>query len=130
MFKARNKEFSRILVPIDLIQSVDLSIKSPLRELYKMLRGRLRHGSKFKKKPMKTTLSRREIIVNSRSVVGAVVDYAEHEGVDLIVIGSRGLSGFKKIIAWLRSIWSCNVCTLPCVSCKMKRGYTYIASVG
>jgi nucleotide-binding universal stress UspA family protein len=34
---------------------------------------------------------RREIIVNSRSIVGAVVDYAEHEGVDLIVIGSKGL---------------------------------------
>jgi nucleotide-binding universal stress UspA family protein len=41
---------------------------------------------------------RREIIVNSRSIVGAVVDYAEHEGVDLIVIGSRGLSGFKKLL--------------------------------
>jgi nucleotide-binding universal stress UspA family protein len=41
---------------------------------------------------------RREIIVNSRSIVGAVVDYAEQEGVDLIVIGSRGLSGFKKLL--------------------------------
>ena len=41
---------------------------------------------------------RREIIVNSKSIVGAVVDYAEHEGVDLIVIGSRGLSGFKKLL--------------------------------
>jgi nucleotide-binding universal stress UspA family protein len=41
---------------------------------------------------------RREIIVNSGSIVGAVVDYAEHEGVDLIVIGSRGLSGFKKLL--------------------------------
>ncbi|MDP9290179.1 MAG: universal stress protein [Thermoproteota archaeon] len=41
---------------------------------------------------------RREIIVNSRSIVGAVVDYAEHEGADLIVIGSRGLSGFKKLL--------------------------------
>ena len=41
---------------------------------------------------------RREIIVNSRSIVGAVVDYAEHDGVDLIVIGSRGLSGFKKLL--------------------------------
>ena len=41
---------------------------------------------------------RREIIVNSRSIVGALVDYAEQEGVDLIVIGSRGLSGFKKLL--------------------------------
>jgi nucleotide-binding universal stress UspA family protein len=41
---------------------------------------------------------RREIIVNSRSLVGAIVDYAEHKGIDLIVIGSRGLSGFKKLL--------------------------------
>ncbi|MDP9287129.1 MAG: universal stress protein [Thermoproteota archaeon] len=79
--------------------SMDLSIKGPLGELYRMLRDRLRHGSiKFKKKPMKTTLRRREIIVNSRLIVGVVVDYAEHEGVDLIVMGSRGLSGFKKLL--------------------------------
>ena len=41
---------------------------------------------------------RREFIVNSDSIVEAVVDYAEREGVDLIVIGSRGLSGFKKLL--------------------------------
>jgi nucleotide-binding universal stress UspA family protein len=41
---------------------------------------------------------RREIIVNSRSIVGAIVDYAEQQKVDLIVIGSRGLSGFKKLL--------------------------------
>jgi nucleotide-binding universal stress UspA family protein len=41
---------------------------------------------------------RREIIVNSRSIVEAIVDYAEQEKVDLIVIGSRGLSGFKKLL--------------------------------
>jgi len=40
----------------------------------------------------------REIIVNPRSLVGAIVDYAEHKGIDLIVIGSRGLSGFKKLL--------------------------------
>jgi len=32
------------------------------------------------KKPMKTTLGRREIIVNSRSIETAVIDFAEHEG--------------------------------------------------
>ena len=39
-----------------------------------------------------------EIIVSPTSVVGAIVDYAEHEKVDLIVIGSRGRSGFKKLL--------------------------------
>jgi nucleotide-binding universal stress UspA family protein len=41
---------------------------------------------------------RREVIVNSDSIVGGVVDYAERERVDLIVIGSRGLSGFKRLL--------------------------------
>ena len=87
MYKAKNKEFSRILLPIDGLESsmkaadyaiaiarkkgennnaklialhfinseikhvyftyssVDLSIKGPLGELYRMLRDRLRHGS-------------------------------------------------------------------------------------
>ncbi len=41
---------------------------------------------------------RREIIVNPGSLVGAIVDYAEHEGVNLIVMGTRGRSGFKKLL--------------------------------
>ena len=41
---------------------------------------------------------RKEIIVNPRSLVGAIVDYAEHQGVDLIVMGTRGRSGFKRLL--------------------------------
>ena len=41
---------------------------------------------------------RREIIVNPRSLVGAIVDYAENERVDLIVTGTRGRSGFKRVL--------------------------------
>lgn len=41
---------------------------------------------------------RTEVIVNSKSIVGAIVDYAENEDVNLIVLGSRGLSGFKKLL--------------------------------
>jgi nucleotide-binding universal stress UspA family protein len=39
-----------------------------------------------------------EVVVSPTSVVGAIVDYAERENVDLIVIGSRGTSGFKKLL--------------------------------
>ena len=39
-----------------------------------------------------------EVVVSPTSVVGAIVDYAEHENVDLIVIGSRGRSGFKRLL--------------------------------
>jgi nucleotide-binding universal stress UspA family protein len=40
-----------------------------------------------------------EIIEDPISRVGsAIVDYAEGENVDLIIIGSRGRSGFKKML--------------------------------
>jgi nucleotide-binding universal stress UspA family protein len=54
----------------------------------------------------------REIIVDSRSVVGAIVDYAEHHNIDLIIIGSRGLSGFRKLL--LGSTASGVVTYAPC----------------
>jgi nucleotide-binding universal stress UspA family protein len=39
-----------------------------------------------------------EVVVSPTSIVGEIVDYAEHENVDLIVIGSRGRSGFKRLL--------------------------------
>ena len=39
-----------------------------------------------------------EVIVSTTSVVAAIVDYAEQEYVDLLVISSRGRSGFKKLL--------------------------------
>ena len=39
-----------------------------------------------------------EVVVTDRSAVGAIVEYAEHENIDLIVIGTRGRSGFKKML--------------------------------
>ena len=38
------------------------------------------------------------IVVTPVSVVGAMIDYAEKERADLIVIGTRGRSGFKKML--------------------------------
>ena len=39
-----------------------------------------------------------DIILTTTSIVGAIIDYAEREKVDLIVIGTRGMSGFKRIL--------------------------------
>jgi nucleotide-binding universal stress UspA family protein len=41
---------------------------------------------------------RTEFIIDPTSIVGAIVEYAERENIDLLVIGSRGLSGFKKLL--------------------------------
>jgi nucleotide-binding universal stress UspA family protein len=37
-------------------------------------------------------------IEESMSVAGAIVDYAENQNMDLIVVGSRGRSGFTKLL--------------------------------
>ena len=39
-----------------------------------------------------------EIVEGFTSVEATIVDYAEREGVDLIVIGTRGRTGFKRLL--------------------------------
>jgi nucleotide-binding universal stress UspA family protein len=39
-----------------------------------------------------------EIIEGTKSVAATIVEYAESEHTDLIVIGSRGKTGFKKML--------------------------------
>ena len=39
-----------------------------------------------------------EIVRGSESIVKAIVEYADHVNADLIVIGTRGLGGFKKML--------------------------------
>jgi nucleotide-binding universal stress UspA family protein len=36
------------------------------------------------------------VIVTPLSVIGKIVEYAEHENIDLLVVGTRGRSGFMK----------------------------------
>jgi len=42
--------------------------------------------------------ARGEVIEPVSSTVGAIVEFAEKEKVDLIVMGTRGLGGFKKLL--------------------------------
>ncbi len=37
-------------------------------------------------------------IIASINIAGGIVDYAEENDINLIVIGTRGLSGFKKLL--------------------------------
>jgi nucleotide-binding universal stress UspA family protein len=41
---------------------------------------------------------RTEIIDSQMSIEGTIVEYAESQGIDLIVIGTTGRSGFKKLL--------------------------------
>ena len=38
------------------------------------------------------------IIVSPLSVIGSIIGYAERENIDLIVVGTRGKSGFKRLL--------------------------------
>jgi nucleotide-binding universal stress UspA family protein len=51
-------------------------------------------------------------IVDGDSKVDAILDYAEKNSVDLIVIGSRGITGFKRLL--LGSIANGVVANAPC----------------
>jgi nucleotide-binding universal stress UspA family protein len=46
------------------------------------------------------------------SIDGTIIEYAESEDVDLIIMGTRGRSGFKKLL--LGSIASAVVTYSPC----------------
>ncbi|MGA8737860.1 MAG: universal stress protein, partial [Nitrososphaeraceae archaeon] len=39
-----------------------------------------------------------DIIVSVTSVVKEIADYAKKNNIDVIVVGSRGMSGFKKML--------------------------------
>ena len=50
------------------------------------------------KKTTRTIQLKTEVIVSPLSVIGSIVEYAERESIDLIVIGTRGRSGFKRLL--------------------------------
>jgi nucleotide-binding universal stress UspA family protein len=41
---------------------------------------------------------RTEVLIGATSVVKEIVEYAEEHKIDLIVIGTRGISGIKKML--------------------------------
>ena len=58
----------------------------------------LKHGfDKLQEKVKENKVRLRQEIIVNPSIVGTMLDYAEREGVDLIVICSKRVSGFKKL---------------------------------
>ena len=57
------------------------------------------HVDKVKKKAKENGVKvRTDIVLGISSVVKEIVEYAEKNKIDIIVIGSRGLSGIKKML--------------------------------
>lgn len=55
--------------------------------------------NKFKQNAkQKNVLLKTELVDSQMTVEAAIVEYAEREGVDLIILGTRGRSGFKRLL--------------------------------
>jgi nucleotide-binding universal stress UspA family protein len=65
----------------------------------KEMKERQAYVDKVKKHAAEKNLNvQTDIIVGITSVVKEIIEYAEHNNVDIIVIGSRGMTGFKRIL--------------------------------
>jgi nucleotide-binding universal stress UspA family protein len=72
----------------------------PLKNVVMMAieRGQ-KHADEVKQKATKTKINvRTDVVVSNTSVVKTIVEYAEEKKMDLIVIGTKGMSGFKKML--------------------------------
>lgn len=59
-----------------------------------------------------------ELIDSQMSVEGAIVEYAESHGVDLIIIGTRGRSGFRRLLLGSVASGVINYATCPVLVVK------------
>lgn len=58
-----------------------------------------KYVDELKQKASETKISvRTDVVMSTNSVVKAIVEYAEEKKMDLIVIGSRGMSGLKRML--------------------------------
>ena len=64
-------------------------IKKNAQEFFDKMR---RKGNTSSDIPLRTEL------IASSSVVGGIIDFAEKENIDLIVVGTRGRSGLKRLL--------------------------------
>ena len=65
-----------------------------------MIQYRLQQASShFLKKTTSSVIQlKTQVIVSPISVTGSIVQYAERENIDLIVVGTRGRSAFKRLL--------------------------------
>jgi nucleotide-binding universal stress UspA family protein len=79
-----------ILAPSDTLRQLNDKDKQEFMEWFEPIQTKAKENNvKLKSEIIEDPISR---------VGSAIVDYAERENVDLIVIGSRGRTGFKKML--------------------------------
>jgi nucleotide-binding universal stress UspA family protein len=85
----------------DYLEDVDTArLSGPLRgTVMSAMEGGQKYVDAVKQKASETNISvRTDVVISSTSVVKAIVEYAEEKKMDLIVIGSRGMSGIKRML--------------------------------
>jgi nucleotide-binding universal stress UspA family protein len=75
-------------------------LPGPLKEIVMMaVEGGEKHVDEVKQRASKTNISANtDVIIGNTSVVKSIVEYAEEHKIDLIVIGTKGLSRIKKML--------------------------------
>ncbi|MGH9972303.1 MAG: universal stress protein, partial [Nitrososphaeraceae archaeon] len=53
---------------------------------------------KMKKEGLEIKKIKTDVVTTPVSIVSTILEYAENENTDLIIIGTRGVTGFKRIL--------------------------------
>lgn len=90
------------------------ALPAPLKEAVMMaVEGGQKHVDEVKKRASNTNIRlNTEVIISNTSVVKSIVEYADRHKTDLIVIGTKGLSGIKKMLLGSSCFWCSNICSL------------------
>lgn len=85
----------------DYLEDVDTArLPGPLKgTVMSAMEGGQKYVDAVKQKASETNISvRTDVVISSTSVVKTIVEYAEGKKMDLIVIGSKGMSGIKRML--------------------------------
>ena len=80
---------------------------------------------KVKLKAREKTIQIKTEIIASLNVAGGIVEYAKNKNINLIVIGTRGISGFKKLLIGSVASGVITYAHMSCISCKVKRTFIH-----
>ena len=85
------------LVTPNSIKAIYDSAKQESQKWFEIIRNKIDDEEKEypEKKPIDL---KTDVVVTATSVASAIVGYSEQNGIDLIVIGTRGRSGFKRLL--------------------------------
>jgi nucleotide-binding universal stress UspA family protein len=95
-----SKEYNAELFALHVIRAdVDLFGPHETSEFMTKMRNEgEKYLDKVRHKAFEKNIQIKTEIIASINIAGGIVDYAEENDINLIVIGTRGLSGFKKLL--------------------------------